>query len=186
MDISEQERAKLLQENKSTVRKALSKQRPKMRPDDYDELFADCWFAVSRAIDAFDPSRGVPIGAFIWRYIIQERNDSIRRMIGYQHEKADKTAIIFTDCLNIKGEDPEFVDERQGLEWIALKVDARRILEDATKRGIVSKRERQEIGMWLRGMNFQQIGDALGVTRSAVSYACLNAFERMRIAYDTK
>jgi RNA polymerase sigma factor (sigma-70 family) len=147
-------------------------------PDAFrDDYRGAGYVALLRAAETFDPSRGVPFGAWAYTLILREMSDEWGRLVGGTRRDGSPT---WGDPVRL--DDP---DDSEGFRELAVTeppdpvdaVEVERIREVMLD---VPDRENIILTRWSEGEPLSEIGASLGISRQRVHQLRDRAVERVR------
>jgi len=140
--------------------------------EDREEMRADCYLAVSRAIDKHDPERGASLETLISRYV-ERAIASFLRTHGYNgtdyKQAAFERVADDDDCTETSATDNhDFID----LETVIDKVE---------REGIIDERESSILRACEQGYRYREIGAMMGgVSRQRIEQLRTRAIDKIK------
>ena len=142
--------------------------------EDREEMRADCYLAVSRAIDKHDPERGANLETLISRYI--ERSiASFLRTHGYNGTDYKQAAFERT------------ADDDTKIETTATDnhdfIDLETVIDKSEESGIIEPREAEILRACSNGYRYREIGAMMGgVSKQRIEQIRTRAIEKIKEA----
>ena len=135
---------------------------------DPEDLKQEGYFAMTRAVAKFDPSRGVAFMSYLYRCMSQQMNDHLLRHSGGPLQQADLDGVAVDPPA--PEDDTEAVDRTEQLRAMVRQLPAR-------------ERKAIELYYGLNGndpLSLEELGNVLGVSHSWASTIICNARKRLR------
>ena len=142
--------------------------------EDREEMRADCYLAVSRAIDKHDPERGANLETLISRYI-ERAIASFLRTHGYNG--TDYKQAAFERCADDGSEIETSATDNHDF------IDLETVIDKSEQTGIIDEREAGILRACEQGYRYREIGQMMGgVSRQRIEQLRTRAIEKIKEA----
>lgn len=156
-------------------------------PAPHLDMIQDAAVEVAKAIDRYDPSKGVPFGAYIHKLVVVQATRTHRRLgtvVKFAHTHGDVPAPV-SDACEFEGQDQDISSSEDSPELAALEsesvLDGRSAIDRAMAE--MDDQERhvfQEHALASPRRSLNDIAEELGISRKWIQPIWNRALERAR------
>jgi len=182
--MSDQEILRLIDENLVWAHSIAGAYAESIRHVDVKDVKQEAGIALSRAADAYDPSRGIPFRAYAHR-CITNRLDSLYRAGQKQaHEQTTLDAPAFSDDVNDETNKDQLPSPGVDAAREAHRNEVRRALAEGMAQ--LTPNQRKILEARSQGESYQELAVRLGTTKQAVHQSADRALAQMKASVEAR